>query len=129
MQTRYTFKKEEKLKSRKLIEILFKEGKRIKSFPIQIVYLQIDHLQDYFVQAGFSVPKKQFKRAVDRNKLKRLMREAYRLQKNQLPDIIKNKEKKYIIMFIYMSDKITPYKKIESTIDKLLKELNQKINI
>lgn len=121
-----TFKKGEKLKSRKLIEQLFIEGKRLKSFPIQLVYLPVEHDSDYLVQAGFSVPKRRFKKAVDRNKIKRLMREAYRLQKHLIPTSQDEKyTKKHILMFIYMTDNILSYSDIEKKICQLLKDFNK----
>ena len=125
---KYTFKKEEKLKSRKLIDKLFQNGKRLKSFPIQLVYLQTDHTSDYLVQAGFSVSKKYFKRAVDRNKVKRLMREAYRLQKNLLLDSEEKDTKKMIFMFIYIGKEIFLYEIIQKNMLYLLQEIKQKIN-
>ena len=79
---RFTFRKHEKLKSRKLIGKLFEEGKSVKKFPLRLVYLQTEHTSDSKIQAGFSVPKRNFKRAVDRNRIKRLMREAYRLNQS-----------------------------------------------
>ena len=68
-------------KSRKLIEQLFTEGKSVKNFPLRMVFLQVPHTSTFPIQAAFSVPKRNFKRAVDRNRIKRLLRETYRLQK------------------------------------------------
>lgn len=123
---KHTFKKGERLKSRKLIERLFVEGKRFKSFPIQLVYLQTEHDSDYLIQTGFSVPKRHFKRAVDRNKVKRLMREAFRLHKHLLPNLKEiSYTKKHVFMFIYMTDIIVPYNDVEKHILKLLKKIKQ----
>jgi len=124
---RHTFKKGEKLKSKKLIEQLFERGKRLKSLPIQLVYLEIDHKTAYLIQAGFSVPKKRFKRAVDRNRIKRLMREAYRLHKYTLPKITDADTKKHVFMFIYIGKHIETYATIETQFLKLLKEVEQKL--
>jgi len=124
---RHTLKKGEKLKSRKLIEQLFLGGKRLNFFPIQLVYLEIEHNSDFLIQAGFSVPKRRFKRAVDRNRLKRLMREAYRLHKHNLPNISDLDTKKHIFMFIYMGNQIETYSKIESQFIKLLSEIEKKL--
>lgn len=125
-----TFQKGEKLKSRKLIEQLFMEGKRLKSYPIQLVYLQADHDSDYLVQASFSVPKRRFKKAVDRNKIKRLMRESYRLHKSRLyTQESKKHTNKYVFMFIYMSDSIIPYKKVENHIKDLIQKFIEKYNL
>jgi len=119
---RDTFKKEEKLKSKKLIEQLFIEGKKLKSFPLLLVYLQVPHTSDYKIQAGFSVPKRRFKRAVDRNRIKRLVRESYRLQKNRLQELYTDKEKeKYIFMFVFIGNKIPDYTIVYKAMQELLK--------
>ncbi len=75
---RYTLGIEEKLKSKKLMEHLFAKGNRVKSFPLQLIYLAINHNAAFPIKVSFSVPKKTIKLAVNRNKIKRLMREVYR---------------------------------------------------
>ncbi len=121
----YTFKKEEKLKSRKLIEQLFERGSSLSEFPVRVVYLCIDHTSDYPIQASFSVSKRKFKKAVDRNRIKRLMRESYRLHKYILYQNIANK---HIIMFTYIDEKEHKYVDIEEKMIHLLKKFVQKIN-
>ncbi len=78
---RNTFSKEEKLKKKILISELFEKGKSISVFPLRLIYHQIDHEAPYKIQAGVSVSKRNFKKAVQRNHLKRLMRESYRINK------------------------------------------------
>jgi len=78
---KYTLGKEERLKSRKIIGRLYAEGKSIKAYPLRMMYLQTAHTSDFPCQVGVSVPKRNFKRAVDRNRIKRLLRESYRLEK------------------------------------------------
>jgi ribonuclease P protein component len=119
-----TFSKEEKLKSRKLIEQLFAEGKHLNVFPLQMVYIPIEHTSNNIFQAGFSVSKRRFKLAVDRNRVKRLMRETYRLNKNIFTE---NHTKKHIFMFIYTTDKILSYQEINEAMTKLLIRFIQKI--
>ena len=114
------FRKKSKLKSVKLIEKLFKEGKSFKSYPIKAIYLPLDEVE--ISKIGVSVPKKLFKRAVDRNRIKRLIREAYRLNQFQL-------ERKYVIMFIYISGKEADFKKIEKSMIQLLNQIEEKNNI
>ena len=121
---RFTFKKQEKLKSKKLIQQLFEQGNTLFQFPLQLVYLKIDHTSDYTVQAGFSVPKKKFKRAVDRNRIKRLMREAYRKHKHTL---YQNNKEKYVLMCIYTDEKEHKYVDIEEKMILLLKKLSKKL--
>ena len=72
----------EKLKSKKLLDALFSSGKKINGFPIKLVYKPLDFEDDCLIKVGVSVPKRNFKKAVDRNRIKRLMREAYRLNKH-----------------------------------------------
>jgi len=86
----YTFRKEERLCSRKHLDLLFKNGSSFLLYPFRISYLFIDEPTSIPAQVVINVPKKRYKRAVDRNLLKRRIREAYRLNKqdlfyNQLP--------------------------------------------
>ncbi|TCO25187.1 ribonuclease P protein component [Pedobacter psychrotolerans] len=86
----YTFRKEERLCSRKHLDLLFKNGSSFLLYPFRISYLFIDEPTSVPAQVVINVPKKRYKRAVDRNLLKRRIREAYRLNKqeefyNQLP--------------------------------------------
>lgn len=111
-----TFGKEEKLKHRKLIEILFKEGFRINTHGIQLIYLKVQHEGAFQVKAGFSVPKRNMKLAVDRNKLKRRMREVYRKNKHLFYE---NISEPYIFMFIYTAKNELKYLEIEELVLKI----------
>ncbi|MEQ6125070.1 ribonuclease P protein component [Pseudotenacibaculum sp. MALMAid0570] len=112
-----TFGKQEKLKSRKLIGKLFDEGRSIKKFPIRLVYLKTEHTSDFKVQAGFSVPKRNFKKAVHRNRIKRLLKEAYRLTKKEVYDEL---NQSYILMFTFIGKKEPSYKEVEQKIREIL---------
>lgn len=79
-----TFKKEERLCSKKSLDLLFKSGSSFLLYPFRVSYLFIDETHQYPVQVVINVSKKRFKRAVDRNLIKRRTREAYRLQKESL---------------------------------------------
>jgi len=96
-----TFGSEEKLKSQKLIDQLFKEGKSVSQSGFTLVYLLGPLLTFYPAQAGFTVPKKFFKHAVDRNRIKRLIREAYRLNKNTLYEKLVSQKQQMALMFVY----------------------------
>lgn len=121
---RKTFNSEEKLKKKNLITELFASGKSISGFPLKMIYLQYDHSSSFKVQAGVSVSKRNFKKAVDRNRIKRLMRESYRKNKH----LIYNDEdtKKYIMMFIYQGNKELSYQVIEEKMRLLLEKFLQK---
>ncbi len=114
---KFTLGKQERLKSRKLIERLYAEGKSIKIFPLRIVFLQTAHTSNFPVQIGISVPKRNFKKAVDRNRIKRLLRENYRLQKNKIYSEI---DKPYVFMISYLAKEEWDYADIKDSMEKLL---------
>ena len=121
---RNTLGKEERLKSKKLIESLYAEGKSIKNFPLRLVYLQVEHTSNFPVQAGFSVPKRNFKSAVSRNRIKRLLKEAYRLQKTV---VYSGVDKPYVFMISYIGKEELAYDVIYSKMNKLLHLFVEKI--
>lgn len=114
---KFTLGKQERLKSKKLIENLYKNGKSIKVFPFRMVYLRIEHTSDFPVQVGVSVAKRNFKKAPDRNRLKRLMRECYRLQKGIVYETIKEP---YVFMISYIGNEEKPYSELYSKMNALL---------
>lgn len=79
----YTFKKEERLCSRKHLDLLFKNGSSFLLYPFRVSYIFVDEPAEVQAQVVINVPKKRYKRAVDRNLLKRRIREAYRLNKQE----------------------------------------------
>jgi len=113
---RYTLGKDEKLKGKTFIKKLFEEGNRVKSFPIQLIYLQINHGSEFPIKVGFVVPKRNIKLAVDRNRNKRMMREVYRKNKQLFSE---NINKQYIFMFIYADTKEMKYDDLELAIKKV----------
>lgn len=127
---RYQFGKNEKLKSRKQIEQLFKEGKSFSSFPFRVVYVFVNE-DTAILQAGFSVSTRYFKKAVDRNRIKRLMREGYRLQKNTLYDAVAASAKKLNVFFIYTGNELPEYElifeKMGASVKRLQKITNENI--
>lgn len=123
------FGRTEKLKSRKLIEELFAKGKSINVFPIRISYVfsnvQVD--EKSLLQVGVSVSKRNFKRAVDRNRIKRLLREAYRLQKKELIELLAEQKKKGFVFFIYADKQLPEYPMVFNTMTKCLSALKRKV--
>ncbi len=121
---RNTFRKEEKLKKKNLITDLFASGKSTSVFPLKMVYLKNDHESPFKVQAGVSVSKRNFKSAVDRNRIKRLMRESYRKNKH----LIYNDDdtKKHILMFIYQAKREVSYEQMEEKMNELIQKFLHK---
>ena len=121
---RFTLEKEDKLKSRKLIEQLFSEGDRVKSFPFHMVFLPINHKNNTTLQVGFSVPKRNIKLAVDRNRIKRIMREAYRKNKNLFSEGL---TEKFIFMIVYTARKEMKYVEMELGMQKIAVKFQAKV--
>ena len=121
---RFTLNRKEKLKSRKVIQKLFKEGKSFSNFPLRVIYLPVEN-QDSNLKAGFTVSTKHFKKAVDRNRVRRLMREAYRLQKNNLVNELAKADSQIAVFFIYTSADLPDYKmifeKVGTALDRIEK--------
>ena len=114
---KFTLGAQERLKSRKLIGRLYTEGKVIKAFPLRMVYIQTKHTSGFPAQVGVSVPKRNFKKAVDRNRIKRLLRETYRKQKYTVYDAA---NKPYVFMISYIARDEWTYADIERKMKKLL---------
>ena len=109
-----TYPKSEKLKSKTTIDLLFSEGKSVSKYPLRLVYVPVDLEKEEQIKMGVSVSKKYFKKAVDRNYFKRVLRETYRLNKHLL---LENSEIKYGFMFFYQTKERLTYQEInEKTI-------------
>lgn len=121
---RYTFKRDEKLKSRKAIGHLFKTGKQFSNFPFKILWMY-NEAATSSLQTGFAVSSKHFKNAVDRNRVKRLMREAYRLQKNELQSQLIKNNKQVSVFFIYVGNELPKYDFIFEKTGNVLKRLSK----
>ncbi|PCI33735.1 MAG: ribonuclease P protein component [Flavobacteriaceae bacterium] len=107
------------------MQVLFAEGKSVKSFPIRMIYHPIEHYCEASpLQVGFVVPKRGFKLAVDRNHLKRLMREGYRLNKPYFTDKI---GQRYIVMFVYMGNKELTSEQVHQKMKSLLQKFTDSI--
>lgn len=102
----FKYSQKDKLKSKKLIEKLFLEGKAVTVFPLRLVYLKTSFENGSLIKTSVSVSKKLHKNAVDRNKIKRLMREAYRLNK---PKYFNNSSTQYAFMILYISKEKTTF--------------------
>jgi ribonuclease P protein component len=118
---RYTFKKEERLCSKKLFDQLFSDGISFLVYPLRVVYLVTGRRGDYPAQAAFAVSKRLFKKAVKRNLVKRRMRESYRYYKHLLDELPEGKM--VAIVMIYVGKEILDYQKIKMATRKSLKRI------
>ena len=106
----FTYPKAEKLKSKTTIDSLFSFGKSVSKYPLRLVFVPIELENNQKIKFGVSVSKKYFKKAVDRNYFKRVLRETYRLNKHLLLD---NLDQPYAIMFFYQTKDKLSYQEIE----------------
>ena len=119
---KFTYPKHEKLKSKTTIDLLFTEGKSVSKYPLRLVYVENKEVDSELIKFGVSVSKKYFKKAVDRNYFKRVLRETYRLNKHLLID---NLEKPHAFMFFYQTKERLSYKEIEEKTIQLFQKFNQ----
>lgn len=122
---RFTFNKEERISGKIRINHLFTSGEAFLVYPFRVVYMKKTGSDtDRTTSVLISVPKKRLKRAVDRNRIKRLAREAYRLNKRLLVD--SDDKLPLDIAFIYVADKLVSYQLVEKSITKALHILNSR---
>lgn len=123
----FSFPSGEKLKSRKIISALMTKGNSSFLYPVTLLWISAKEAPAPGVQAGFSAPKRRFKLAVDRNLLKRRMREAYRLNKSTIIKLAKEKNIALSLFFIYSTNSIVDIKAIEKSIISQLDKLSGKL--
>ena len=121
---RFAFSRKEKLKSRKQIDELFLQGKSFSVYPLRVTY-RFAPSETPNVQVGVTAGKKYFKRAVDRNRMKRLMREGYRLQKTDLTELLKQKQQSAALFFMYTGKTLSNFPVIKETMSKCLERLQK----
>lgn len=120
----FTYPKNEKLKSKKTIGLLFSEGQSVSKYPLRLVYTENLFEKEELIKFGVSVSKKYFKNAVDRNRLKRILRECYRLNKNILSE---NIDKPMAMMFFYQSKEVLSYQEINEKTIRLFEKFAEKM--
>nr|WP_318036588.1 ribonuclease P protein component [Winogradskyella bathintestinalis] len=119
----FNYSKKDKLKSKKVIERLFTEGKAVTAYPLRLIYLKTDFEDGSQLKTGVSVSKRLHKTAVSRNRIKRLLREAYRLNK---PLHFNNSSASYAFMILYLSKDQTTLDKLDTNMKILFRKFTEK---
>ncbi|UUF15509.1 MULTISPECIES: ribonuclease P protein component [Flavobacterium] len=121
----FTYPKNERLKSKTTIGLLFSEGKSVSKYPLRLVYRQAEAVYQGNTKVGVSVSKKYFKKAVDRNYFKRVLRETYRLNKHLLLDHL---NQPYSFMLFYQTKDRLSYEEINTKTIQLFEKFVQQLN-
>ena len=122
-QTNYRFPAAEKLKSRKQIALLFKEGRRFSQAPYQVIYLV--EKGEAELLAGFGVSSRNFKKAVDRNRIKRTGREAYRLANGMLKEKVKASGVRLSLFLNYTGRELPDFHLVKEKMEIILRKLEK----
>lgn len=122
----FSFPKSERLRHRQIIETLVRSGQSVSAYPLRLVWLACELPEPVPVQAAFSVPKRRFKRAVDRNLIKRLMREAWRLQRPGIHALCEGKQ--FAVLLLYTGDKTPTQAEVHARLTTLLAKWTQNLN-
>ncbi|MCF8272946.1 MAG: ribonuclease P protein component [Flavobacteriaceae bacterium] len=118
----FTFNKKDKLKSKKHIDALFAKGKSVSAYPLRLVYMATTFDDDVLFKTGISVSKRHFKRAIDRNRVKRLMREAFRLHKVEYSNNISTP---HAFMILYIGTEKPSLTLIETKMKRLFEKFEK----
>ncbi len=104
---RATFKKVERLSGKTVLADLFKNGKSVKAFPFVLLYKAYESDKDFPARLAISIPKRKVKSAVKRNRIRRMVREAYRLQKQPFYDVLKSHHQQLAMLIIFVGNEAT----------------------
>jgi len=121
------FGKAYKLCSKKVITAVFQKKQAVKAFPLRLFYLETELNTPKAFQITFAVPKKKLKRAPDRNRVKRILKEVLRKNKASLEELLLQENKQLALFLVYTSDEIFSYdtaeRKIVLILNRLIEEL------
>jgi ribonuclease P protein component len=122
-----SFGKEYKLCSKKLIDTIFKEGKSVKAFPLTLLYLIHENSRNVPFQLVISAPKKINRHAHDRNRIKRIVREAIRKNKFILEDFLTASNQQLAIFLVYTSKEEMTTEQLDKKTKKIFTQLTEKL--
>lgn len=124
----FGFSKPEKLKKKAVIDDIFLKGKAIQKNSFAFLYLEQSNTAEVPVQAMFAVSKRNFKHATDRNRVKRLMREAWRTQKSLVYEKAIAQQKQYAVCLMFKGREIPPFSIVNTTVKELLERFCKSIS-
>lgn len=125
---RFTFTKEERVTGEKRIEFLFTNGRSFISYPLRVIFVEhASQASSSNVSVFIGVPKKRLKSAVKRNRVKRLIREAYRLNKYLLEPLFATDNRCLDIAFTYVKNEVSEYGEMEKAIKKAIREISARL--
>lgn len=126
----FSYNKQEKLKSKKQLDSLFKKGRNFTVFPLKVFFVFSDDAQDNIIKAGVGVSSRHFKKAVQRNRIKRLLRETYRTEKLPLHAALDKHNKKLAVFLLFVDKTMPEYsllrEKMQLCIQRLIHEVDIK---
>jgi ribonuclease P protein component len=125
LDNRHTFKKKERIFKQKEMDFLFEKGLSFIAYPLRVVYISRQSVSDVEAAVLISVPKKKMKRAVNRNRIKRLIRDAYRLNKQLLLPSLQEKGQELLIGFLFVGNELPDWQTVEAAVIKALTVLNR----
>ncbi len=125
--SRHTFSKDERLRSKKVIEKIIAEGRSISQNPFRLNWVLTELTTKFPAQLAIAVPKRFFKRAVDRNRIKRLVREVYRKNKSGMYALLESKQLQCALLFVYNGRTIPDYGEVEKKILLTLQRFEEAI--
>lgn len=128
MAARYTLSKSERLKREKEIEALFQNGKALSVFPIRLIWLLVPRKDaPMALQAGFSAAKRRFKRATDRNRIKRLLREQWRINRHTLEEAIPD-DQRLLVFLIFTGSELPDTSIVAECMCKAISKLKSQLH-
>lgn len=127
----FSYSKAEKLKSRKQLEAIFRDGKSLNAFPVKVFYQLHQHTAQPTVKAGVGVSARHFKKAVQRNRIKRLLRECYRKEKAVLHNFLLEHQHQITVFFLYVDREMPQHLQLQDkmplVLQKLMKQLKHEM--
>ena len=120
-----TYPRSEKLKSRKLIQELFARGKSVSATPVKCLYLIQPEGMTELIQTGVGVSARNFRKSVQRNRIKRMLREAYRNNNQSLHQVLSQKQQSLAVFMLYLGKDMPQWNELQTAVKSALEKLQK----